>query len=153
MELKGPDQNEEATMQAQGESEENDEENLSGYQLARNRTRRQIRVPTRDSHAKIVSFALSVAEETENEEPQSYQEAISRADKEKWLKAMREKMDSLEKNTTWQLVERPKQQKLVGNKWIYNVTPGARRAMSDRRCTRHRQGVAPGKRLGGGAQG
>ena len=27
------------------------------------------------------------------------------------------------------------------------VTPGARRAKSDRRCTRHGQGAAPGKRL------
>ena len=33
------------------------------------------------------------------------------------------------------------------------VTPGARRAGSDRRCTRHKQGATPGKRLGGGAQG
>ena len=90
MELNGPAQNEKAGMQAQGESEESDEENLSGYQLARDRTRRQIRVPTRYSHAETVSFALSVVEETWNEEPQSYQEAISRADKEKWLKSMRE---------------------------------------------------------------
>ena len=33
-------------------------------------------------------------------------------------------MDSLEKNATCQLVERPKQQKLVGCKWIYKVKEG-----------------------------
>ena len=33
------------------------------------------------------------------------------------------------------------------------VMPRAKRARSDRWCTRHGQGVAPGKRLGNGAQG
>ena len=38
----------------------------------------------------------------------------------------------------------------------YNDTPvmlGVRRARSDSRCTRHRQGAALGKKLGGGAHG
>ena len=34
-----------------------------------------------------------------------------------------------------------------------SVTPGAKRAESDRLSTRHGQGATPGKRLGGGAQG
>ena len=124
MDISGLDQNEETGMQAQREVDKSDEENLKSCQLARDRARRQIRAPTRYSHAEIVSFALSVAEETKNEEPQSYREAVSRSDKNKWLKALKEEMDSLEKNETWQLVERPKQQKLVGCKWIYKVKEG-----------------------------
>ena len=41
-----------------------------------------------------------------------------------WKGAAREKMNSLEKNGTWILVERPKNQKLVGCKWIFKLKPG-----------------------------
>ena len=42
-------------------------------------------------------------------EPQSYKEAITRSDKKKWLRAMDREMESLEKNKTWILVEKPSQ--------------------------------------------
>ena len=41
-------------------------------------------------------------------------------------------MDSSEKNATWQLVERLKQQKLVGCKWIYKVKKGIPRVEQKR---------------------
>ncbi|CAM8878647.1 unnamed protein product [Rhodiola kirilowii] len=37
---------------------------------------------------------------------------------------MKEEMDSLMKNETWELVDRPKGQKLVGCKWIYKRKEG-----------------------------
>ncbi|CAM8941031.1 unnamed protein product [Rhodiola kirilowii] len=37
---------------------------------------------------------------------------------------MKEEMDSLMKNETWELVDRPKGQKLVGCKWIYKKKEG-----------------------------
>ena len=37
---------------------------------------------------------------------------------------MQEEMDSLLKNKTWTLVERPKDQRVIGCKWIYKRKPG-----------------------------
>lgn len=40
-------------------------------------------------------------------------------DKHNWLEAMKEEMTSMEKNQTWILVDKPKEQKTVGRKWIF----------------------------------
>ena len=37
---------------------------------------------------------------------------------------MDEEMESLEKNKTWVLIDKPKQQKLVGCKWIFKRKEG-----------------------------
>ena len=50
--------------------------------------------------------------------PNSVQEAL--ADK-RWKAAMDEEMKSLQKNETWELVDRPAGKKLVGCRWIYTV--------------------------------
>jgi hypothetical protein len=52
---------------------------------------------------------LSCAEQVEHDaEPATYPEAITLVDKEKWLGAMQEEMQSLEKNGTWDVVRLPK---------------------------------------------
>ena len=51
-------------------------------------------------------------------EPTSFEEAI-REDVRK--KAMEEEIHMIEKNDTWQLVERPKNKEVVGVKWIYRI--------------------------------
>ncbi|KAL5555898.1 hypothetical protein UlMin_038134 [Ulmus minor] len=50
--------------------------------------------------------------------PNSVQEAL--ADK-RWKAAMDEEMKSLQKNETWELVDRPARKKPVGCRWIYTV--------------------------------
>ncbi|KAL5561596.1 hypothetical protein UlMin_031343 [Ulmus minor] len=50
--------------------------------------------------------------------PNSVQEAL--ADK-RWKAAMDEEMKSLQKNETWELVDRPAGKKPVGCRWIYTV--------------------------------
>ena len=42
----------------------------------------------------------------------------------KWKLTMKEEMDSLEKNKTWDLVELPKDRKVVGCKWFYKLKKG-----------------------------
>ena len=37
---------------------------------------------------------------------------------------MNEKIESLQKNHTWQLVEKPKNQKIVGCKWVFKRKEG-----------------------------
>ena len=47
------------------------------YCLVRDRIRRQIKPSQRYAYADLVAYALSVAESIENEEPQTYHEAIT----------------------------------------------------------------------------
>ena len=75
--------------------------------------------------ANIVAYALSVAEEIEgNTEPSSYSEAINSTDCNKWITAMHDEMESLEKNDTWELVKLPKEKKPVHCKWIFKRKEG-----------------------------
>lgn len=91
-------------------------EDLSDYQLARDRVRRQIVKPVRFTEDSEVAFALYVSEEIESEEPRSYEEALRSKDAEKWNAGMDDEMHSLEKNGTWRLVYLPKGKKAIGCK-------------------------------------
>lgn len=55
-------------------------EDLSNYQLARDRVCREIGKPARYTEDSALAFALSVAEEIESEEPRSYEEAMRSKD-------------------------------------------------------------------------
>jgi hypothetical protein len=57
-------------------------------------------------------------------EPATYTEAISSVDREKWISAMQEEMQSLEKNGTWDVVRLPKHKKAVRCKWIFKRKEG-----------------------------
>ena len=50
--------------------------------------------------------------------PNSVQEALADP---RWKAAMNEEMKSLQKNETWELVDRPPWKKLVGCRWVYTV--------------------------------
>ena len=58
---------------------------------------------------------------TEEREPEIFQEVQSYKDKKSWLKAMHKEMNSLNKNTTYDLVELPKVKKVLRNKWIFKL--------------------------------
>jgi len=51
-----------------------------------------------------------------NDDPLNYDEAVH---DEKWIKAMKNEMNVIEKNNTWELVTLPAHAKKVGVKWIY----------------------------------
>ncbi|KAK8990902.1 hypothetical protein V6N11_028858 [Hibiscus sabdariffa] len=53
------------------------------------------------------------------DEPKTYQEAVSSPDSEKWLEAMRSEMDSMSENQVWTLVEPPEGIKPIGCKWVF----------------------------------
>ena len=54
-------------------------------------------------------------------EPSYFQEAIDYVDNAKWKMEMKEEMDSLERNKIWELVELPKDRKIVGCKWVFKL--------------------------------
>ena len=63
----------------------------------------------------LVEYALSV----EDDEPVTFKQAIKDVDKESWLVAMEEEMQSLHKNKTWEVVPLPKGKTAIGCKWVY----------------------------------
>lgn len=65
-------------------------------------------------HAKLSTIEAS-------EDPSSYQAAMKRTDKHKWLEAMQDEMNSLYKNKVWTLVERPKNINIVSNRWVLRI--------------------------------
>ena len=55
------------------------------------------------------------------EEPSSYKEAMSFPASLKWEEAMKEEMDSLKHNGTWELMDLPAGRKAVRCKWVYRL--------------------------------
>ncbi|KAL2251628.1 UNVERIFIED_CONTAM: Retrovirus-related Pol polyprotein from transposon TNT 1-94 [Sesamum indicum] len=84
---------------------------LDNYQLARDRDRRQTRIPS-----KLRDFHTSL--NTELGEPSSVEEALK---SEKWLSAMKEEMKSLKDNKTCILVPKPKDASIVDCKWLFKI--------------------------------
>jgi hypothetical protein len=73
----------------------------------------------------MIYYALSCAEQVDSSyESATYSEAIACSDREKWIAAMQDEMQSLEKNCTWDVVPLPKGKKHVRCKWIYKRKEG-----------------------------
>ncbi|KAE8723109.1 Retrovirus-related Pol polyprotein from transposon TNT 1-94 [Hibiscus syriacus] len=58
---------------------------------------------------------------TDNGEPECYDEAMQVEDSVKWESSMKDEMDSLMSNQTWELTELPPGKKALHNKWIYRI--------------------------------
>ncbi|KAE8705011.1 Cytochrome P450 84A1 [Hibiscus syriacus] len=58
---------------------------------------------------------------TDNGEPECYDEAMQVEDSVKWESSMKDEMDSLWSNQTWELAELPPGKKALHNKWIYRI--------------------------------
>lgn len=53
------------------------------------------------------------------DDPQTVNEAMSRANAEVWRKAMKDEFDSLEENDTWELTDLPSNRKPIHCKWVF----------------------------------
>ena len=51
-------------------------------------------------------------------EPEGYEEATA---DQKWRNAMKEELIMIEKNKTWELVDKPNHKKAIGVKWVYRT--------------------------------
>ena len=65
------------------------------------------------------SFALDFLTYMLEVEPQTYKEAISSTKGSLWKKAIKSEIDSIMQNHTWELVDLPPGNKLLGSKWIF----------------------------------
>ena len=55
----------------------------------------------------------------DQDEPITYQEAVSSPDSKKWLEAMKSEMESMSVNQVWTLVESPEGIKPIGFTWVF----------------------------------
>lgn len=56
-----------------------------------------------------------------NDESKTYEEAIKSEEKVEWKKAMDEEYESLVKNNTWVLVDTPKNESVIDNRWVFKI--------------------------------
>ena len=54
-----------------------------------------------------------------DDEPTSYQEAMSSPDSQEWEKAMKAEMQSMDDNQVWNLIDPPEGLKTIGCKWVF----------------------------------
>jgi hypothetical protein len=57
----------------------------------------------------------------DSSEPECYEEAMQVDTKKKWEQGMKEEMDSLVNNQTWDLVQFPAGKRALQNKWVYRL--------------------------------
>ncbi|GJV40323.1 retrotransposon protein, putative, ty1-copia subclass [Tanacetum coccineum] len=112
------------------------QQNLDNYVLVRDRAKRIITIParyrdegnvslSRPSGSRVednmAAYEFAIAKEQDTHELITFQEAINSFEKDEWVRAMKEKMSSLKKNHTWELVDQPPGQKLISCKWLYKI--------------------------------
>ena len=84
------------------------------YSIARDIDRRTIKPPQKYGEADLVAHALSIADNIEsNDEPSTYEKAVSCSDSGKWMIGMQEEIESLHKNGTWDMVRLPTGKKAI----------------------------------------
>ena len=82
------------------------------------RTQRNIKKPTRFDDNFVYSGCIYV-NYCSADNPVTFEEAINSDESSFWIEAMNKEMNSLDKNKTWRLVKRPKNEKVLDLKWIY----------------------------------
>ena len=100
------------------------EESLSDYLLARDRVRRQTKPPAIFESGDFVAYALMSVADISVDEPKTVAEVMKSKDWDKWNASMKEEKSSLDKNHTWNLVDRPLKQRIIECKWIYKIKEG-----------------------------
>ncbi|GJV80780.1 retrotransposon protein, putative, ty1-copia subclass [Tanacetum coccineum] len=108
-----------------GDQETDQPPDLRDYQLVQDREPRTRTKPLRfRDESNLAHYAFVAAEEEDIHEPLTYHKAVSCEDSSKWKSAIKEEMDSLRKNKTWELVDHPARQKLVSCKWLFKINEG-----------------------------
>lgn len=99
-------------------------ESLSDYVLARDRGKMKLKTPAMFESGDFVAYALVCAQDMEVDEPRTVAEAMKSKYWKEWKKAMGEEIQSLIKNGTWKLVQKPIRKRMVGCKWIFKFKEG-----------------------------
>ncbi|UYV68769.1 hypothetical protein LAZ67_6000770 [Cordylochernes scorpioides] len=84
-------------------------------------TQRRSTRPTKGIPPIRNDYMLYKTEAQDIQTPTNYSEVLQlpKIEREKWLQAMNEELNSLEKNNVWELTPLPKDRKIIGCKWTY----------------------------------
>ncbi|UYV76697.1 hypothetical protein LAZ67_14001794 [Cordylochernes scorpioides] len=84
-------------------------------------TQRRSTRPTKGIPPIRNDYMLYKTEARDIQTPTNYSEVLQlpKLEREKWLQAMNEELNSLEKNNVWELTPLPKDKKIIGCKWTY----------------------------------
>jgi len=93
-------------------------EEESNQIMSPRRSTRERRPPERLTSSKLGEVKLAHGL-IHSVDPQSYEEAMQSLERKEWEKAMKEEIQSLEKNNTWKICELPKGSKCLGLKWVF----------------------------------
>jgi hypothetical protein len=72
----------------------------------------------------VPTFLTIAARETEPFEPRTVRQAQNDASWPEWEGAMLEEVDSLKQNKTWELVDPPKDRRILSGKWVFKLKRG-----------------------------
>lgn len=75
--------------------------------------------PESTSDVSLINLALNTI--LKDIEPNTYEEAVASLDRSKWLEAMKEELNSLVKNKTYDLVTLPKDKKAIECRWVFRI--------------------------------
>ncbi|GKC21018.1 retrovirus-related pol polyprotein from transposon TNT 1-94 [Tanacetum coccineum] len=87
--------------------------------IATSKPKRNTKRPARLNDT--MTYASSIAAD---DVPTTYSEAVRDSENENWRIAMSKKMQSLQKNHTWELTNLPEGKKAIGCKWVYAKKEG-----------------------------
>ena len=108
----------ESTVQKRGEEDKenvNSQVDQSTPVAEVRRSSRNIRPPHR--YSPTLNYLLL----TDGGAPECYDETLQDENSSKWELAMKDEMDSLLENPTWELTELPVGKKALHNKWVYRI--------------------------------
>ena len=108
----------ENTVQKRGKEDKenvNSQVDLSTPVVEVRRSSRNIRPTQR--YSLVLNYLLL----TDGSESECYDEALQNENSSKWKLAMKDEMDSLLGNQTWELTELPVGKKALHNKWVYRI--------------------------------
>ena len=107
-----------STVQKRGEEDKenvNSQVDLSTLVAEVRRSSRNTRPPHR--YSPTLNYLLLI----DGGEPKCYDEALQDENSSKWELAMKDEMDSLLGNQTWELIELLEGKKALHNKWVYRI--------------------------------
>jgi hypothetical protein len=82
--------------------------------------RRSIREPIPRRRFEIEGEAFMIAPQ-DDEEPKTFNHALSGPKASEWIKAMEEEMELMKINQVWDLVDLPSGRRSIGNKWVLKI--------------------------------
>lgn len=94
--------------------------NLTDYQLTRDRAPR-VRIPNKKYFDNQVEFAFVIADVLNAYTPDLYEHPVKCAHAKNWNIAMKEEIDSMLVNKTWELVPKPANCRTIDCKWVYKL--------------------------------